>query len=132
MKAKPPIVRDYMTRLPVEAERCRTVCEAIELMDAHAIRHIPVMNGSHLIGIVTERDVLKARIEFGKRISVVSLADICQRDVLSISPVTPINEVVRRMLGRNVGSAVVVDGGFVVGIFTTTDALRVLRDIFSD
>ena len=131
MRNKPPIVREYMTRLPVEAERCRTVREAIALMESHDIRHIPIMNGSHLVGIVTERDVMQARIEQGGRVGTVELADICQRDVLSVSPVTPIDEVVRRMLGRNAGSAVVVDGGFVVGIFTTTDALRLLRDFFS-
>ena len=131
MRVKPPIVREYMTKLPVEAERCRTVREAMDLMDLHEIHHVPVMNGSHLIGIVTEHDVMRARIEHGGRFSVVALADICQRDVLSVSPVTPVDEVVRRMLGRNAGSAVVVDGGFVVGIFTTTDALRLLRDLFS-
>lgn len=132
MRAKPPIVREYMTRLPVEAERCRSVQEAIDLMGSNEIHHIPVMNGSHLVGIVTERDLLRAQVEQGKRVGAMELADICQRDVLCVSPVTPIDEVVRRMLGRDAGSAVVVDGGFVVGIFTTTDALKLLRDFFSD
>ena len=131
MKIKAPIVREYMTRLPVEAERCHTVREAIDVMASHNIHHIPVMSGSHLVGIVTERDVMRARIEHAGRLGTVTLLDICQRDVLSVDPVTPVDEVVRRMLGRNVGSVVVVDGGFVVGIFTTTDALRLLRDFFS-
>lgn len=132
MRVKPPIIREYMTRIPVEAERCETIRDAIALMETHKIRHIPVMSGSHLVGIVTERDVMRARIEHGGRLGVLELTDICQRDVLSVSPMTPVDEVVRRMLGRNTGSAIVVDGGFVVGIFTTTDALRLLRDFFSD
>lgn len=74
---------------------------------------------------------MQARIEHGGHLGAVQLADICQRDLLSVSPMTPIDEVVRRMLGRNAGIAVVVDGGFVVGIFTTTDVLRLLRDFFS-
>ena len=43
-----------------------------------------------------------------------------------VRPDTLVDEVARQMLSRKVGSAVVIDGGFVVGIFTTTDALRVL------
>ena len=119
-------VRQYMTRLPVEVERCQTVAEAASVMEKNDIRHIPVMRGSHLHGVVSLRDVLEARIRFADKIADVSLEEICQRDVLTVDPVCPIHEVAEQMLERGVGSAVVVDGGFVVGVFTTTDALRVL------
>ena len=128
MRGKLPIVQQYMTRIPMEVEQCQTVDEAIQLMRAHGIRHIPVMNGSHLKGIVSDRDLLQIRLNdkhSGKHL----LNDICQQDVLSVSPIALVDAVARLMLKRKVGSAVVVDGGFVVGIFTTTDALRVLSDL---
>ena len=131
MTRRRPQVRKYMTRIPHEAERCSTVAEAVEVMQTHAIRHIPVMKGAHVAGIVSERDVLTSRIKFGSKLDAMPLEDICQKDVLCVNPMTPVDEVARRLLGRKVGSAVVLDGDFLVGIFTTTDALRVLKDVFS-
>ncbi len=130
MRHKAPIVRRYMTRLPVEVERCETVAEAIHAMETHGIRHVPVMSGSHLQGLVSQRDILQARISHGDAADAMPLQDICQQDVLTVSPTSKINEACRQMLERKVGSAVVVDGGFVVGIFTTTDALRALVMLF--
>lgn len=71
-----------------------------------------------------------SRARFGEQLTTRSVEEIWQEDVLSVSPVTAVDEVAQRMLERGVGSAVVVDGGFVVGIFTTTDALRVLSELF--
>jgi acetoin utilization protein AcuB len=126
MRGKLPKVREYMTRLPMEVEQCENVAEALNVMKSHGIRHVPVMSGSHLKGLVSQRDILQAQIEHGDTLDDMPLKDIFQQDVLNVSPDTLVDEVARRMLEQKVGSAVVVDGGFVVGIFTTTDALRVL------
>jgi CBS domain-containing protein len=120
-----------MTHLPAEIERCETVAEAIALMEKHQIRHIPVMSGAQLKGIVSQRDILTARVRYGDQLGKMSVENVCQLEVLTVSPVTAVNEVAEHMLDRGAGSAVVVDGGFVVGIFTTTDALRVLSQLFS-
>ncbi len=118
-----------MTRLPVEVERCATGADAWRLMEKHHIHHIPVMSGSRLKGIVSQHDLLEARLR-SPNLAQVALETICHTDVLTVSPVTGIDQVAARMLERQVGSAVVVDGGFVVGIFTNTDALRALRGMF--
>lgn len=130
MKRHAPQVREYMTRLPVEAERCETVAEAESIMEQHQIHHVPVMSGSHLKGIVSERDLLAAKAERGEQYLETSLEEICQADVLTVAPVESIDEVARKLLERRVGSAVVIDSGFVVGIFTTSDALRFIGDFF--
>ena len=130
MRGKPPIVRDCMTHLPVEGERCETVADAARLMESHHIRHLPVMSGSHLQGIVSQRDILTARLRYGDAAKAMVLEEICSKDVLKVGPLTPVNEVAGQMLDRKIGSAVVVDGGYVVGLFTSTDALRTLRTLF--
>jgi CBS domain-containing protein len=118
-----------MTRLPTEVEHCEYVAEAISVMKSHGIHHLPVMSGSHLKGLVSQRDLLNARVEHGDALDAMPLDDICQQDVLSVNPDTLVDDVARQMLERKVGSAVVIDGGFVVGIFTTTDALHVLSNL---
>ena len=123
MKRHAPDVRQYMTRLPVEAERCETVTQAIALMRANKIHHLPVMSGSHLKGIVSLRD-----LSANPGLADVLLEEVCQSDAVKVSPVTPIDEVVRELLRKETDNAVVMDGGFVVGIFTTTDALRFISD----
>ena len=99
---------------------------ARRLMELFGIRHIPVKSGLHLNGVVSERDILKATVSHGRDIDDLPIEEICQRDVLTVSPLTPVDQVAEKMLQRAVGSAIVVDGGYVVGIFTSSDALKVL------
>lgn len=130
MKRHAPQVREYMTHLPVEAERCETAKDAEELMGEHRIGHLPVMSGSHLKGIVSQRDLLQARLRLGSRFPETALEEVCTKEVLTVSPVDAVDDVVRKLLDQGAGSAVVVDSGFVVGIFTTTDALRFIAAYF--
>ena len=127
---KAPIVQKFMTRLPLEIEQIDNVANAQRLMDLFGIRHVPVMKGLHLIGIVSQRDILNETIRRGKNIDDLPIDEICQDDVLTVSPVAPIDQVVQQMRDRAVGSAVVVDGEYVVGIFTTTDALNTLLSLY--
>ena len=130
MRRHAPQVREYMTHLPVEAERCERAEQAVALMHQHNVHHLPVMSGSHLKSIVSLRDLLQARAELGNRFSDTPLDQICESDALKVSPVEPIDEVARKMLQHEVDSAAVVDSGFVVGVFTTTDVLRFVGDFF--
>ncbi len=131
MRGTPPPVREHMTHLPVEIDRCETVAEADRLMEAHQIRHLPIMTGLRLRGIVSQRDIAAARLRHGDALHEMPLESICSHDVLTVSPVTSIDQVAEQMLARRVGSAVVVDGGYVVGIFTKADALRALCSLFA-
>jgi len=127
---KAPIVQKHMTRLPLEIEQIDNVATARRLMDLFGIRHVPVMSGLHLTGIVSQRDILNATIRAGRNIDELPIEKICQQDVLTVSPLTPVDDVVRIMLRRGIGSAVVVDGEYVVGIFTSTDAMKMLGSMF--
>ena len=123
---KVPIVQKHMTRLPLEIEQIDKVVNAKRLMELFGIRHVPVMSGLKLEGVVSQRDLLNATIRLGRNIDDMPIEEFCEHDVLTVSPLTPIDEVARQILQRQVGSAVVVDGEYVVGIFTSTDALKTL------
>ncbi len=130
MSRKSPPVRETMTHLPVEAERCDTVGDAMRVMEAEQIRHIPVMRGAKLVGIVSHRDILQALATRGNDVQDLALEELCEPDVITVPPTMQLGEVAEKMLARRAGSVVVMDGGFVVGIFTETDALRFLREWF--
>ena len=128
---KAPIVQQHMTRLPLEIEQIDNVANAKRLMQLFGIRHVPVMSGLHLLGVVSQRDILNATIRMGKNVDDLPITEICQRDVLKVSPLAPVDEVATQMLHRGVGSALVVDGEYVVGIFTSSDALKAIASLFA-
>ncbi len=130
MKKHAPQVGQYMTHLPVEAERCETLADAIALMDKHGIHHIPVMNGSQLKGVVSLSDILRLRAQRCGEGDDVPLEDACRSDVYTVGPLTPVDDVARGFLQRQTDAAVVMDGGFVVGICTITDILRFVGEYF--
>lgn len=119
-----------MTHLPVEAERCETTEDAATIMHQNDVHHVPVMSGSHFKGMVSHTELLEARIRLKEKWSTTPLDHLCSSNPLIVAPVDPIDEVVRQMLQHSTDAAVVMDGGFVVGIFSTTDALRFISDLF--
>lgn len=121
----PPSVSDCMSRLPHELSRLDTVAEARAVMADSGVRHLPVLDGPRLYGVISERDVPERGVE-----GAIRLEDICVRDVFTLSPTDTVVAAARGMLRRNIRSAVVVDGGVVVGIFTTSDALAALIRLY--
>ena len=118
-------VRECMSRLPAEADRRDPISEVLRHMREQDCHHVPVMDGPHLYGILSREDLHELALR-GERGDSLTAGDICTRDVLTFGPMTPVIEVARAMLERKVGSALVTDGGMLVGIFTSTDALRLI------
>jgi CBS domain-containing protein len=94
-------------------------------MSLDEIRHILVVDGrGKLVGILTDRDVLRAARDLGDR--EVPIGRIMCRDVLTIGPTAPASTAVERMLrGRYSALPVVDDQGHPIGIVTSTDFLEV-------
>ncbi len=130
MSRKVPQVRDCMTHLPVEVEKCLSLADAESLMRKHGIHHLPVMSGSKLIGAVSHQDLLTARLQMGPDAEGETLEAICDAGCLTVHSTSPVHEVAKRMIAQRADNAVVTDGGFVVGVFTSTDALKVLVQVF--
>lgn len=109
-----------------------TLPKARDLMRQHGIRHLPVLDGTKLVGLLSDRDL--ARLEGFPMIAfdLVSVPDAMSTNPYVVSPDTPAREVIRTMHERRYGSAVVVEGGTVIGVFTTTDALRVLAEVLAE
>ena len=99
------------------------------LMVEHAIRHLPVLRGDQLVGILTERDVRLIETLDGVDPRLITVSDAMATEVYSVSPETPLEMVAAEMAEHKYGSAVVMRGPAIVGVFTTVDASRALAEL---
>lgn len=128
MKAIPEIQK-FMTYLPRSIGHDQTIEHAHELMKELKLRHLPVLNGGKLVGLISERDislVLQFKDVDPKKLKV---DEAYTPDPYFTAPTTPINEVVAHMADKKYGCAIVVDNHKVVGIFTEIDAYRAFAEL---
>jgi acetoin utilization protein AcuB len=118
-----------MTSKPWTIDRFATVDEAERIMREHAIRHLPVLDGRDLCGIVSDRDLHLVRnlLETDPANLRVELA-MTDRPFVVTSD-TALDEVVEIMGTQKYGSVVVVGHDGVEGIFTAIDACEALAQI---
>jgi len=129
MKPKEITIAERMTPTPQLIGAEQSIAAAHQLMRANGIRHLPVLHGGKLVGVVSQRDL--HFIESLKDVNPeeVSVEEAMTQDVYAVPPRTPLKEIVNEMAERKLGSAVVVEGQKVVGVFTTVDALDTLAGI---
>lgn len=123
------IVEQHMTVSPVVIGVGDTLADAHRLMRERGIRHLPVLDAGRLVGVVSQRDLYLA-----ESLSSVDPATDTVREAMSgepyaVAPGAPLEEVAATMAARRLGSAIVVDRGVVIGVFTTVDALRALASL---
>lgn len=124
-------VSEFMSSSPHTIGPEATLCAAHALMRTHRIRHLPVTQAGELVGLVSERDLLRLEGVPGVKPSMVLVEEAMTEDPMSLSPATSLEWVAAAMAERRLGSTVIVEDGKVVGVFTTTDALRALQELLA-
>jgi acetoin utilization protein AcuB len=112
-------IGDFMTRQPWTVQIDDSLAVARRMLAEREIKHLPVLDSGMVIGMVTERDLSLAQ----DRLATVADAML---PVHLVDSHTPLGEVLDLMTSSRMDAVVVTDNGHVEGIFTTTDALRVL------
>ncbi|WED21363.1 CBS domain-containing protein [Vibrio sp. JC009] len=126
-------VEDMMTRSPHTLLRSHSLSDAKHLMDEHDIRHIPVIDtDQHLLGVVTQRDVLAAqesslqKIPDEKSHTLTTPLEVAMRkNVMTVSPQAGLKESATYMQKHKVGCLPVVNSGKLVGIITDSDFVTI-------
>ena len=121
-------IASMMTPSPHTIGRGQTLFVAHKMMIDHDVRHLPVLDGGRLVGILSERDLLLLESFSGVDPRAVTVEEAMTADPFVSSPSAPAGEVCRLMAKHKYGSVVVAEHGKVVGIFTAIDALRLLSD----
>jgi acetoin utilization protein AcuB len=124
-----PTIQKYMTTVPHSVGDEQTLAHASSLMKEHGIRHLPVLRGGKLLGILTDRDLKLIESLGGAESRELAVAEAMTEEPYAVDPDTPLDEVTAEMAERKYGSAVVVQNHKVVGIFTTVDACRALSEL---
>jgi len=122
-------IRDVMTESAHAIEREATLADAHQLMRAHGVRHLPVLEQGRLVGLVSMDDLHLLETLQDVDPGLVTVAEALTPDPYVVAPATPLRTVAAEMAERRIGSAVVAEEGRVLGMFTTVDALRVLGSL---
>ncbi|MBK6920098.1 MAG: CBS domain-containing protein [Deltaproteobacteria bacterium] len=127
MSANDPTVAEYMTALPATADVGLRLADAEERMTMDNIRHLVVMREGHVVGVLSNRDIAVALSTPGTDAKKLLVGDAMSERPYACAPTTRLSEVALAMEANRWGCALVIEGDDVVGVFTTTDALRALR-----
>ncbi|HXX33312.1 MAG TPA: CBS and ACT domain-containing protein [Thermodesulfobacteriota bacterium] len=135
-------IREKIQRNPVTISPDASFYEARDLIHEKGVRHLPVVDkNNRLVGIVTDRDIREAAPSDATLLSIQELNYLLAKlrvsafmtpkeKLITITPDTLIEEAVKLMHDRKVGCLLVLEGGKLYGIFTETDALDLLVDVF--
>ena len=131
-------VKDFMTGSPISVPPSTPVADARELMGRHRVRHLLVLDGERLVGIVTDRDIRLNLPSPATSLSVweinyllakLTVGEVMTKDVITMGPDRPVSDAVHLMLEHKIGGVPVLEAGRVVGIITETDLLRALPSV---
>lgn len=132
------LVRDYMMSALTTIPKDSSLLDAAMTMRRSSIRHLPIVDGDHLVGIITERDVLRCspsllseitQDEYNAIFENTPIAKVMTRDPISVQPESSIRDAVALMMDRKMGCLPVVENGRLVGILTRSDLLSVLMNL---
>jgi CBS domain-containing protein len=122
-------VRAFMTASPHTVGVDQPLAVARDLMRRFRIRHLPVLRAGELVGLLSERDLGLVELMPGVDTAVVTVEEAMAGAPYTIDAGSSLEWLATDMCQRRADAAVVTDGGHVVGVFTTVDALRALEEL---
>jgi len=127
------LVRDIMQTHPVSATLETRLPHLLRLLQRRGFRHLPVVDGGRLVGIISDRDLKQSMIsaasmaegrERDRLLDELTAGQIMARAVVTIGPTIGVDEAARLMATRKISALPVTEGDRLVGIVTETDVLQ--------
>ena len=135
------VVRDYMSTNVTTVPRTARLLDAALTLRRTGFRHLPIVDGDKLVGIITDRDINRfapslltnvTQEEYNAIFETTPLERVMTKNPLSVTPETPVFEAVAQLHTKKLGCLPVVESGRLVGIVTVTDMLRLLHQLIAD
>lgn len=122
-------IRAFMSRSAACIASHRSLSDAFRTMQRERVRHLPVLEGGEVVGMISQRDLGLLGTKAPARMDELAVEEAMTAEPYIVGPDTAVRIVVQTMSSQRLGSAIVVDGGHVIGVFTTTDALALLSGL---
>ncbi len=132
------LVRKKMDTNVITITQDERATVAKKILKEKNIRHLPVVAGKKLIGLVTNMDIRKAEAspvpslgihELGDLLEKITVGEIMTRNIITISPDISIEEATTLLHDNKIGCLPVVEDGNLVGIITEDDVMEILIDV---
>jgi acetoin utilization protein AcuB len=127
------LVQDVMQAHAVTATLETRVPHLVRLLQRRGFRHVPIVDGGKLVGIISDRDIKQAMTsaalsadgrERDRLLDELTAGQIMTRAVTTIGPMFGVEEAARLMATRRISALPVTEGDRLVGIVTETEVLR--------
>lgn len=138
----PRTVADIMTTKVVTLDEEDNLEGVAKAMDDFKIRHVPVVDGKKLVGMISQRDILRLAVSSLTKSEALTalqqqlmhdafVADVMTRDPMTVAPDTAIPDVIRLLILHRIGAFPVVDAnGELIGIVSEIDVLSAAEKLF--
>lgn len=124
-----PSIEKYMSTSPHTVGADITLAKAEKMMGDMRVRHLPVLDGGQLVGVLSDRDIKMVETFKDVDPEKVSVREAFSEQPYMVSPRAPLNEVCKEMAAHKYSSVLVVDNHKLVGIFTWVDALNAMGEL---
>ncbi len=131
-------VSDWMTKRVITIDVDDYLSDAITIMKEKCVKHLPVVKGDKLKGILSDRDIKEYSPSKATTLDIYELhyilantkiKGLMKTKVFTIAPDTPVEEAAMIMLDKNVGCLPVVESGCLCGIISDKDIFHAMVDI---
>jgi len=129
------LVRDYMSSPATTVSHECNLLEVALTLRRTGFRHLAIVDGERLVGIISDRDVARfapslltniSPEEYNAIFENTPIARVMTRNPVSVAPATPIREAIKVLYSRKLGCLPVVENNKLVGIITISDMLSFL------
>jgi len=117
-------VGDVMVTDVVTVEPDVNVRRAVRAMNDFEIGCLVVVEAGRVVGILTERDVLKRVVDEGRKPEETSVREVMSKPPITISPDADLETAIELMFKHKIKKLPVVENGKLVGLVTFTDLVR--------
>jgi acetoin utilization protein AcuB len=124
-----PQISKFMTVHPHTIGVEQTLSKAHTMMREFKIRHLPVLDAGKLVGILSDRDIKSVMTFKDVNPDVIKVSEALTEAPFTVKPTSQLDDVCAEMGAHKYGSALVVDNGKLVGIFTWVDGLNALTEL---
>jgi acetoin utilization protein AcuB len=129
VRSKPTTVGSVMTAGQHSIGASQTLELAALHMAKLRVGHLPVLEAGQPVGMLSERDIEVIKSVLPGQVARITVEEAMSGVPYCVTPDTLVAEAARHMAVRKLGSALVVEHGQAVGVFTTTDALALLAEL---